>query len=77
MLICLSRHCPGNLGLLMALTLASRTSELQALDLQFRHFKPEGVLFQLASLTKKCTVGALPKEYFFRAFLDDNNLCVV
>lgn len=65
------------LALLMALTLASRTSELQALDLRFRYFRPEGVLFRLASLTKKRKVGASPKECFFRTFLDDNNLCVV
>lgn len=57
------------LVLLMALTLASRTlsSELQALDLQFKHFKSEGVLFNLDSLTKKCKAGAPTKEYFFRA----------
>ena len=35
------------------------------------------MLFQLASLTKKCKVGAPLKECFFRAFLDDDNLCVV
>ena len=37
----------------MALTDASRTSELQALDLHFRRFRPERVYFTLASLTKK------------------------
>ena len=34
----------GKLILLMSLTLASRTSELHALDLRFRFFRPEGVL---------------------------------
>ena len=63
--------------LLMSLTLASRTSELQALDLRFRHFKPEGVLFRLASLTKKRKIGSSPKECFFRGFPEDSNLCVV
>ena len=44
-------------GNLMALVTASYTSELQALDLRHRVFKPEGVLFKLASLTKKRQVG--------------------
>ena len=64
----------GKLTLLMALTLASRRSELQALDLRF---KPEGVLFRLASLTKKRKVGSSPKECFFTTFVEDRSLCVV
>ena len=67
----------GKLCLLMALVAASRTSELQALDLRFRVFKPEGVLFKLASLTKKRKVGAPLKECFFGAFKEDGCLCVV
>ena len=65
------------LALLMALVTASRTSELHALDLWYRVFKPEGVLFKLASLTKKRQVGASPKECFFGAFSEDKHLCVV
>ena len=61
----------------MALVTASRTSELQALDLRYRVFKPEGVLFKLASLTKKRQLGASPKECFFGAFSEDTFLCVV
>ena len=41
------------LALLFALVEASRSSELQALDLRFRVYKPEGVRFQLPTLTKK------------------------
>ena len=52
-------------ALLMSLVEASRTSELQALDLRFRVFKPEGVIFRLPSLTKKRVTGAPPKELFF------------
>lgn len=48
----------------MPLVAASCTSELQTLDLRFRVFKPEGVLFKLASLTKKRKVGAPPLWYF-------------
>ena len=39
----------GKLEVLMALTSANRLSELQALDLQFRYYKQNGVLFKLAS----------------------------
>jgi len=43
----------SKLVVLIALTSASRVSELQALDLHFHYHKPNGVLFKLASLTKK------------------------
>ena len=49
------------LAMLMALTEASRTSELAALDIRFRKFTPEGVQFTLAKLTKKRTPGMAPK----------------
>ena len=67
----------GKLALLMALVSASRSSELQSLDLRFRIFKPEGVLFKLACLTKKRKLGAPLKECFFGAFQGDKMLCVV
>ena len=51
---CLSlRALSRKLELLMALMDASRTSGLQALNLCFRRFRPEGVYFTLAVLTKK------------------------
>ena len=65
------------LVLLMAMVTASRTSELQALDLRYRVFGPTSVTFRLASLTKKRTAGAPPKEVSFGAFPDDPHLCVV
>ena len=65
------------LALLMALVEASRSSELHALDVRYRVFKPEGVLFSLPTLTKKRVCGAPPKQLFFAAFPKDQNLCVV
>ena len=61
----------------MALVGANRTSELQALDLQFRYFFPDGVVFKLTSLTKKRKTGASLKECFFASFPHDNHLCIV
>ena len=65
------------LVVLMALVKASRTSELRALDVRFRVYRPNGVVFKLASLTKKRTPGLSPKELFFGAFPSDKHLCVV
>ena len=65
------------LVVLMALAEASRTSELRALYIRFRTYKPNGVVFKLASLTKKRTPGLPPKELFFGTFPSDKRLCVV
>ena len=65
------------LAVLMALVKASRTSELRALDIRFRVYKPNGVVFKLAYLTKKRTPGRPPKELLFGAFPSDKRLCVV
>ena len=59
----------------MALVKASRTSELRALDTRFRVYRPNGVVFKLASLTKKRTPGLPPKELFFGAFPNEKR-CV-
>ncbi len=65
------------LVMLMALVQASRTSELQALDLRFRVFRQEGVSFKLPTLTKKRSAGAPPREVFFAGFSPEKRLCVV
>ena len=65
------------LGLLMALVDASRVSELQALDLRYRLYCPEGVVFSMPTLGKKRIVGAPPKQVMFGAFPEDDRLCVV
>ena len=70
------RKLSQKLALLMALVVASRTSELQALDLRFRVYRPNGVLFRLMGITKTQRAGAPPKERFFGAF-SDKRLCVV
>ena len=70
------RQLSQKLALLMALVVASRTSELQALDLRFRVYRPNGVLFRLTGITKTQRVGSPPKERFFGAF-SDKQLCVV
>ena len=63
------------LVILIALIEASRTLELGALDIQFRTYRLEGVVFRLASLTKKRSPGLPPKELFFAAFPSDKRMC--
>jgi len=65
------------LALLMALVEASRVSELQALDLRYCLYRPEGAVFRMPTLGKKRVVGAPPKEVMFGAFPQDSRLCVV
>ena len=65
------------LVVLMALVQTSRSSELQALDVRFRIYRPDGVVFTLPSLTKKRKVGSPAKELFFGAYSADRQLCVV
>ena len=67
----------GKLVVLMTLTSANRLSELQALDLRFCYCKHNGVLFKLASLTKKRQLGATLKDCFFASFPGDDRLYVV
>ena len=71
------KHLSRKLVMLMALIKASRTSELRALDIRFRIYKPDGVIFKLTSLTKKRNPGLPLKELFFRAFPSDERLCIV
>jgi len=65
------------LALLMTLVEASRVSELQALDLRYWTYRPEGVVFTMTTLGKKRTVGASPKQVIFGAFPNNDCLCVV
>ena len=51
----------------MALTSANRSSDLHALDLNFRRYTPEGVVFVLPTLTKTRRSGP-PKESFYCRF---------
>ena len=70
------KNLSQKLVLLMALATARHTSELQALDLRFRVYRPNGVLFCLKGITKTQRTGSLPKERFFGAF-PKKWLCVV
>lgn len=65
------------LVMIMALVQACRASELAALDLKYRVYRPEGVAFSLATLTKKRKAGSPPKHMFFGAFPEDERLCAV
>ena len=64
------------LAMLLALSNASRSSDLHALDLRYRAFHEGGVTFKIPTLTKKRRSGP-PKEVSFTAFDQDPTLCPV
>ena len=63
------------LVMLMALSNASRASDLASLDIRFQQFTPEGVKFFVPGLTKTRRSGP-PKEAFFGRF-HEKSLCPV
>ena len=65
----------AKLAMLLSLTVPSRCSELAARDLRFRRFYPEGVVFNLAALTKTVRTGQVLKACFHARFNEDLDLC--
>lgn len=63
------------LAMLLSLTVPSRCSELAARDLRFRRFYPQGVVFNLAALTKTVRTGQALKACFHTRFNEDLDLC--
>ena len=62
---------------LAALTSAARSSSVHKIDLRFRQFKSNGVLFKIPELTK-CSGPKRPlKELFLVSFPPDRRLCFV
>ena len=61
----------------MALVKASKTSELRALDIRFRVYRLNGVVFKLTSFTRKRTPGLSPRSSFLLDSLVTKRLCVV
>ena len=61
----------------MAIIKASRADLLHKLDLQYRVYKKDGVLFRVPQLTKTGKPSKPPIEVFFPAFPQDRRLCVV
>lgn len=65
------------LVMLMAIVKASRANLLHKLDLRFRVFKRDGVIFSIPQLTKTGKQSGPPIDIFFPAFPQDRRLCVV
>ena len=63
------------LAMLLALTRPSRSADLVRLDLRFRKYTPEGVVFQEAGLAKQTRQNKPRAEYFFPAFPTNSNFC--
>ena len=65
------------LVMIMAIIKASRADLLHKLDLQYRVYKQDGVLFRVPQLTKTGKPSKPPIEVFFPGFPQDRRLCVV
>ena len=63
--------------MLMALISLSRANLLHKLDLCFRVFKRDGVLFTLPPVRKSSRVTSPPIDIIFPAFPQDCRLCIV
>ena len=56
------------LAMILALTRPSRSADIAMLDLRYRRYTPEGVVFQEAVLAKQSKQGKPRAEFFFLAF---------
>ena len=70
------RDLTWKLAMILALTRPSRSTDLVELDLRFRRFVPEGVVFQEVGLAKQSRMGKPRAEFFFPAF-EETRLCPV
>ena len=61
----------------MAIIKASRTDLLHKLDLRYRVYRKNGVLFRVPQKTKNGKPGRPPTEVYFPAFSQDRRLCLV
>ena len=72
-----SKQLTLKLVTLAALTSAARSSSVHKMDLRFRQFKSNGILFKIPELTK-CSDPKRPlKELFLVSFPPDRRLCFV
>jgi hypothetical protein len=67
----------GKLTMLLALTRPCRSSDLVLLDLRYRKYTPEGVVFKRVGLSKQFRQRHLGAEFVFPAFPTNQLLCPV
>ena len=65
------------LAMLFSLVRPSRSADLAGLDLQFRTFTPEGVIFTPNILSKQARASKSSKEFFYPRFTENCLLCPV
>ena len=73
----LNKDLTLKLAMLLALTSAGRSSELNALDLRFMQLDHDKVNFELSKLTKSRRKGQPPIRLTISSFPDNGNLCVI
>ena len=65
------------LTMLLALTRPTRSSDITSLDLRFRRYTPEGVVFKPTKLAKQSKPERELAEFFFTSFPHNTRLCPV
>ena len=65
------------LVMIMAIIKASGADLLHKLDLPYRVYRKDGVLFRVPQITKTRKPSEPPVEFFFPAFPQDRRFCVV
>ena len=65
------------LAVLLALTSAGRSSDIQKLDINFMDVRQDEIMFTLVKLTKTRKTGSLPLEICFKSFTENEKLDVV
>ena len=63
--------------MLLALTRPSRSADLSQLDINRKHYKPDGVAFLPNALAKQSRQGRTLTEFFFPSFPNSPTLCPV
>ena len=64
-------------AMLLALTCAGRSSDLNALDIRFMKLEDESVTFNLAKLTKSRRKGKPPLKIMLKSFPENLKLCIL
>ena len=71
----INKNVDSKIGDVVVFDSSQPVFELSVRDLCFRRFYPEGVVFNLAALTKSVRTGEMLKSCFHARFNEDLNLC--
>jgi len=71
------QYLTRKLAMILAVTRQSRSADLVMLDLQYRRYTPDGLVFEESGLAKQTREGKPRAELFFPAFPNNPRLCQI